>query len=96
MCENLLNIKTLNTLDFPEDYMLSTGPSISIVQAEKHFAQSLSASSVDTNGLINGKNPEDAITLMDPQQWLGMPTFQHLEVQEILEVSLLFEVSRID
>ncbi|KAM7350201.1 female sterile (1) Nasrat [Cochliomyia hominivorax] len=86
LCENLLTLKTLNTLDFPDDYMLSTGPSISIVEAEKHFANSLSASAVDTNGLINGKNPEDAITLMDEQKWEGMPTFQHLEVTEILEL----------
>ncbi|KNC34097.1 hypothetical protein FF38_06460 [Lucilia cuprina] len=84
--ETTLNISTLNTLDFPDDYMLSNGPSISIVRVPKHFAGTLSATAVDTNGLINGKNPLDAISLMDAQVWQGMPTFKQLEVKEILEL----------
>lgn len=87
MVENILTINTLNTLDFPDDFMVTSGPAISIIKAEKHFANTLSAAAVDTNGLINGKNPVDAITLMDAQEWLGRPTFKHLEVAEILEVS---------
>lgn len=84
--ENMLSINTLNTLDFPNDYMLANGPMTSTVMAEKYFANTLSASSVDTNGLINGKNPLNAITLMDSQVWQAMPTFKQLEVAEILEV----------
>ncbi|TMW54157.1 hypothetical protein DOY81_000741 [Sarcophaga bullata] len=84
--ENILNINTLNGLNFPEDYLLSTGPSSSIVQAGKHFMNTLKAGTVVTDGLINGKNTLDAITLMDEQQWHGMPTFKKLEVRETLEL----------
>ncbi|XP_065365720.1 uncharacterized protein fs(1)N [Calliphora vicina] len=86
MVEDILTINTLNTMDFPDDFLVSSGPAISIIKAEKHFANTLSAAAVDTNGLINGKNPVDAITLMDAQEWLGRPTFKQLEVAEILEL----------
>ena len=89
--ENILNINTLNGLSFPEDYLLSTGSSSSIVQAEKHFTNTLKVGTVVTDGLINGKNPLDAITLTDEQKWHGMPTFKQLEVKEILEVSKQIE-----
>ena len=89
--ENILNINTLNGLNFPEDYLLSTGPSTSIVKAEKYFTNTLKVGTVVTDGLINGKNPLDAITLMDEQQWHGMLTFKQLEIKETLEVSKQIE-----
>lgn len=73
-------------MEFPEEFLLSTGPAASIVKAEKYFKNTLAANAVDTNGLINGKNPLDAITLMDTQDWLGFPTFNHLEISEQLAV----------
>lgn len=72
---------------FPEDYLVASGPRSSIVRAEKYFNNTLAANSVDTDGLINGRNPVDAITLSDRQEWLGSAVFNNLEVSEILEVS---------
>jgi len=42
---------------------------------------------VDTNGRINGRDPLDAITLSDAQDWPGLVTFTQLEVSEELQVS---------
>lgn len=44
---------------------------------------------MDTAGTINGRDPLDAITLSDPQDWPGSVTFSQLEVTEELQVILL-------
>ncbi|XP_073829692.1 female sterile (1) Nasrat [Musca autumnalis] len=85
--ENVLQINTLNSLAFPDDYLVAQGPRSSIVRAEKYFNKTLSANSVDTDGYINGQNPVDAITLMHGQEWLGSPVFNQLEVSEVLELN---------
>ncbi|XP_061391629.1 uncharacterized protein LOC133327068, partial [Musca vetustissima] len=85
--ENVLQITTLNSLAFPDDYLVAQGPRSSIVKAEKYFNNTLTANSVDTDGYINGQNPVDAITLMHGQEWLGSPVFNQLEVSEILELN---------
>lgn len=50
----------------------------------------LAVNAVDTVGTINGRDPLDAITLSDPQDWPGSVTFSQLEVTEELQVILLF------
>lgn len=44
---------------------------------------------MDTDGTINGRDPLDAITLSDAQDWPGSVTFSQLEVTEELQVDLL-------
>lgn len=44
---------------------------------------------VDTDGTINGRDPLDAITLSDAQDWPGSVTFSQLEVTEELQVDFL-------
>uniref|UniRef100_A0A1I8PQ83 VWFD domain-containing protein n=1 Tax=Stomoxys calcitrans TaxID=35570 RepID=A0A1I8PQ83_STOCA len=85
--EDVLKIQTLNTLAFPDDYLVANGPRSSIVKAEKYFNNTLSANSVDTDGFINGQNPVEAISLNDGQEWLGSAVFNQLEVTEILELN---------
>ncbi|XP_017096211.2 uncharacterized protein fs(1)N [Drosophila bipectinata] len=85
--EDTLQVTNLNDLSFPGDYLWSQGNETSVVQAPKEFSQTLSANVVDTSGSINGKNPLDAITLSDAQDWPGWVTFSQLEVAEQLELN---------
>ncbi|XP_058978513.1 uncharacterized protein LOC101887895 [Musca domestica] len=85
--ENRFQITTLNSLAFPDDYLVAQGPRSSIVKSEKFFNNTLTANSVDTDGHINERNPVDAITLMHGQEWLGSPVFNQLEVSEVLELN---------
>lgn len=50
------------------------------------LCSSLVVNAVDTDGTINGRDPLDAITLSDPQDWPGSVTFSQLEVTEELQV----------
>ncbi|XP_034109854.1 uncharacterized protein LOC117571688 isoform X1 [Drosophila albomicans] len=84
--EDSLHLSALNELSFPGDYLWSQSSSTSIVRAPKHFTQTLTVNDVDTAGSINGRNPLDAITLSDAQDWPGWVTFTQLEVSEELRV----------
>ncbi|KAH8273432.1 hypothetical protein KR018_000117 [Drosophila ironensis] len=85
--EDALHVDTLNELNFPEDFLWSQDNATSVVIAPKEFTQTLSANAVDTSGSVNGRNPWDAITLSDGQDWPGRVTFSHLEVSEQLELN---------
>ncbi|KAH8387616.1 hypothetical protein KR093_008176, partial [Drosophila rubida] len=85
--EDSLHLSALNELSFPGDYLWSQSSSISIVRAPKHFTQTLTVNDVDTTGSINGRAPQDAITLSDAQDWPGWVTFTQLEVSEGLRVN---------
>ncbi|KAH8269889.1 hypothetical protein KR044_000605, partial [Drosophila immigrans] len=85
--EDSLHLSALNELSFPGDYLWSQGSSTSIVRAPKHFTQTLSVNAVDTSGSINGRDPLDAITLSEAQDWPGWVTFTQLEVSEELSVN---------
>ncbi|KAL7745190.1 hypothetical protein ACLKA6_008241 [Drosophila palustris] len=85
--EDSLHLSALNELSFPGDYLWSQGSSTSIVRAPKHFTQTLSVNDVDTAGTINGRDPMNAITLSDGQDWPGLVTFTHLEVSEELQLN---------
>ncbi|XP_030379512.1 uncharacterized protein LOC115627819 [Scaptodrosophila lebanonensis] len=84
--EQSLEVSTLNKLSFPGDYLWSNANITSIVAAPKTFTQTLSVNAVDTDGLINGVNPLDAITLRDAQDWPGVVTFTQLEVSRELDL----------
>lgn len=85
--EDSLHLSALNELSFPGDYLWSQGSSTSIVRAPKQFTQTLTVNDVDTNGRINGRDPLDAITLSDAQDWPGLVTFTQLEVSEELQLN---------
>ncbi|TDG41250.1 hypothetical protein AWZ03_012334 [Drosophila navojoa] len=85
--EDSLHLSALNGLSFPDDYLWSQGSTTTIVHSPKQFTQTLSANMVDTDGSINGRDPADAITLSDAQDWPGLVTFTQLEVSEQLELN---------
>ncbi|XP_034490337.1 uncharacterized protein LOC117793982 [Drosophila innubila] len=85
--EDSLHLSALNELSFPEDYLWSQSSSTSIVRAPKQFTQTLTVNDVDTAGTINGRDPLDAITLSDAQDWPGLVTFTQLEVSEELQLN---------
>ncbi|XP_067637390.1 uncharacterized protein fs(1)N isoform X2 [Eurosta solidaginis] len=85
--ENKLSLNALNSLNFPDDYLWSSGPTESVVNAEKTFTQTLSVNALKTDGLLNGMNASDAITLTDAQEWRGTPTFADLKVTGTLELN---------
>ncbi|KAH8394481.1 hypothetical protein KR222_011636 [Zaprionus bogoriensis] len=85
--EDSLHLSALNELSFPDDYLWSQSSSTSVVRAPKQFTQTLTVNAVDTAGTINGRDPLDAITLSDAQDWPGSVTFSQLEVSEELQLN---------
>lgn len=82
--EFLLN--TLNSLSFPDEFLWSNASTVSVVQGEKTFTSTLSTNVMDVEGLLNGLNTSDAITLRGDQEWRGLPTFTELKVTELFQV----------
>ncbi|XP_017054967.1 uncharacterized protein LOC108097278 [Drosophila ficusphila] len=85
--EDALQIKFLNELSFPNDFLWSQGNETSVIQAPKEFTQTLSVNALDTSGTINSMNPLDVVTLSDSQDIPGWVTFSQLEVSEELELN---------
>ncbi|XP_050332052.1 uncharacterized protein LOC126760454 isoform X1 [Bactrocera neohumeralis] len=82
-----VSLTTLNSLNFPEDFLWSNGPTVSVVRAEKTFTSTLSTNAMDVEGLLNGLNASDAITLHGDQTWRGLPTFSELKVTELFQLN---------
>ncbi|XP_036342256.1 LOW QUALITY PROTEIN: uncharacterized protein LOC118751532 [Rhagoletis pomonella] len=85
--ENKISLNALNSLDFPDDFLWSDGPTVSVVRGEKTFTDTLSVKALDTEGLLNAVNASDAITLSGAQEWLGHPTFANLKITEIFQLN---------
>ncbi|ALC48276.1 fs-1-N [Drosophila busckii] len=85
--EDSLHLSSLNELSFPDDYLWSQGSATTVVHAPKQFTQTLSVNALDTVGAINGRDPLDAITLSDDQEWPGLVSFSQLEVSEQLQLN---------
>ncbi|XP_012156935.1 uncharacterized protein LOC101452473 [Ceratitis capitata] len=85
--EDKLSLNKLNSLNFPEDLLWSNGSAVSVVRAEKTFTETLSTNALDVEGLLNGVNTSDAITLQDKQDWQGLPTFADLTIAELLQLN---------
>nr|XP_014087133.2 uncharacterized protein LOC106615441 isoform X2 [Bactrocera oleae] len=85
--EDKVSLSTLNSLRFPDDFLWSNGPTVSVVRAEKTFTSTLSTNAMDVEGLLNGLDAFDAITLQGEQTWRGLPTFTELKVTELFQLN---------
>ncbi|XP_011186501.2 uncharacterized protein LOC105214650 isoform X2 [Zeugodacus cucurbitae] len=87
LLENKFSLNTLNSLSFPDDFLWTNGPTVSVVRASKTFKSMLSTNTMDVEGLLNGLNASKAITLRADQEWRGLPTFTELKVTELLQLN---------
>ncbi|XP_037934285.1 uncharacterized protein LOC119668745 isoform X2 [Teleopsis dalmanni] len=79
-------VEMLNSINFPNEYLWSSGPTTCVIRGKIVFTQTLIADAIDSDGVINGMDVFDAITITDPQFWRGFPTFTLLEVPEKLKL----------
>ena len=84
-----LFIEKLNGLQFPNEYVLKSGPSATIISGQKEFLGSLIANAVDTDGNVNDLWTLELVTLDDNQTISQETLFYDLEVTERLEVRTL-------
>lgn len=63
------------------------------MRAEKTFTETLSTNALDVEGLLNGVNTSDAITLQGKQDWQGLPTFADLTIAELLQVNGCLQIT---
>ncbi|XP_058454449.1 uncharacterized protein LOC131432281 [Malaya genurostris] len=81
-----ISVSHLNELAFPDDYLLSNAPTVSIVTGHKRFINTTYVNTLDVGETVNGIDLKQIITLHDDQHIPGNVTIGELHVLDQLDI----------